>query len=244
MISIDTVYQRVLAFANKEQRGYITPQEFNLFANQAQMEIFEQYFYDTNAARRVQGNDTVHSDIDDMLQEKMQIFEDLDDQTTIATYDTSGGAYIIPDYIYRIYRIEVGDRVCEILSAKDYRDIVNSGPLIKPSTLNRAIPPIANITGNKISVSISDDEPTQPDKVYYFKNPSVKHRASWGYVVINEKAMYDPTNSTDFELHASEETELVYKILKYAGVSMQRQDIVQVGQSMEAITKQQQPKIQ
>ena len=25
-ISIDTVYQRVLALANKEQRGYITPQ--------------------------------------------------------------------------------------------------------------------------------------------------------------------------------------------------------------------------
>ena len=46
MISIDTVYQRVLAFANKEQRGYITPQEFNLFADMAQMEIFEQYFYD------------------------------------------------------------------------------------------------------------------------------------------------------------------------------------------------------
>ena len=27
-ISVDTVYQRVLALANKEQRGYITPQEF------------------------------------------------------------------------------------------------------------------------------------------------------------------------------------------------------------------------
>ena len=45
MVKIDTVYQRVLALANKEQRGYITPQEFNLFANQAQMDIFEQYFY-------------------------------------------------------------------------------------------------------------------------------------------------------------------------------------------------------
>ena len=41
MVNIDTVYQRVLAIANKEQRGYITPQEFNLLANQAQMEIFE-----------------------------------------------------------------------------------------------------------------------------------------------------------------------------------------------------------
>ena len=39
MVSVDTVYQRVLTLANKEQRGYITPQEFNLLANHAQMEI-------------------------------------------------------------------------------------------------------------------------------------------------------------------------------------------------------------
>ena len=31
-VNIDTVYQRVQAIANKEQRGYITPQEFNLLA--------------------------------------------------------------------------------------------------------------------------------------------------------------------------------------------------------------------
>ncbi len=52
-VSVDTVYQRVLAIANKEQRGYITPQEFNLFADQAQKEIFEQYFYDLNQFRPV-----------------------------------------------------------------------------------------------------------------------------------------------------------------------------------------------
>ena len=39
MISIDTVYQRVLAITNKEQRGYVTPLEFNLIANQAQLLI-------------------------------------------------------------------------------------------------------------------------------------------------------------------------------------------------------------
>ena len=43
-VSVDTVYQRVLTLANKEQRGYITPQEFTLFANQALMEILNQYF--------------------------------------------------------------------------------------------------------------------------------------------------------------------------------------------------------
>ena len=45
-ISIDDVYQKVLSLANKEQRGYITPQEFNLFADKAQKEIFENYFHD------------------------------------------------------------------------------------------------------------------------------------------------------------------------------------------------------
>ena len=39
MININTVYQKVLAIINKENRGYLTPQEFNLFANQAQAEI-------------------------------------------------------------------------------------------------------------------------------------------------------------------------------------------------------------
>ena len=52
MINVDRVYQRVLTLANKEQRGYITPQEFNLFANQAQMDIFEQYFYDLNSINK------------------------------------------------------------------------------------------------------------------------------------------------------------------------------------------------
>ena len=51
-INIDTVYQRVLTIANKEQRGYITPQEFNLIANQAQYDIFEQYFYEMNLQER------------------------------------------------------------------------------------------------------------------------------------------------------------------------------------------------
>ncbi len=45
-ISIDNVYQQVLVIANKEQRGYITPQEFNLLARKAQLDVFENYFSD------------------------------------------------------------------------------------------------------------------------------------------------------------------------------------------------------
>ena len=70
-VNVDTVYQRVLTIANKEQRGYITPQEFNLLANQAQLEIFEQYFYDINQFNRRNGNNTEYSDMLNILGEKI-----------------------------------------------------------------------------------------------------------------------------------------------------------------------------
>ena len=70
---MDSVYQRVLAIANKEQRGYVTPQEFNLYAKQAQMEILEQYFYDVNQFGRLPGNNTEHSDMLTILNEKLSV---------------------------------------------------------------------------------------------------------------------------------------------------------------------------
>ena len=75
MIPIDNVYQQVLALANKEQRGYITPQEFNLLAARAQMSIFEQYFYDQNQADRNLKNSTEFSNVDEMLDEKISVFK-------------------------------------------------------------------------------------------------------------------------------------------------------------------------
>ena len=43
-INVNTVYQTVLMILNKEQRGYMTPTEFNTVATQVQLEIFEKYF--------------------------------------------------------------------------------------------------------------------------------------------------------------------------------------------------------
>jgi hypothetical protein len=77
-ISVDTIYQRVLALANKEQRGYITPQEFNLLANQAQMSIFESYFYAKNQRDKAEPNRTNEvdeSDIVELLDRKLGPFQ-------------------------------------------------------------------------------------------------------------------------------------------------------------------------
>ena len=239
MVNIDTVYQRVLILANKEQRGYITPQEYNLYANQAQMEIFEQYFYDLNQAHREVGNDTTYADVDDMLEEKLQKFETQDDSIMISGYSTatpvssSGLGKILPDYIYRVSRVEGSLSVdCDILSTKDFRDAINGGPLTRPS-LTR---PIANIKGNVIRAYALGY--IVPSNIFYFKKPN---KVSWGYFILKEKALYnsDPAKTTHFELHASEETELVYKILKLAGFGMKRDDVAKGGQGLESLQIQQ-----
>ena len=45
---INDVRNTVLAIANKNNYGYISPQDFNLYAKQAQMDLFEDYFYQYN----------------------------------------------------------------------------------------------------------------------------------------------------------------------------------------------------
>ena len=71
----------------------------------------------------------------------------------------------------------------------------------------------------------------------------------WGFTVgtlgqyLYNSSLYDantmPTGSIDFDLHISEQTNLILQILKYAGVSMQRGDIMKAGQGMETLQIQQ-----
>ena len=53
----------------------------------------------------------------------------------------------------------------------------------------------------------------------YIRRPSI---AKWGYVVVNEKALYNAGTSINFELHKSDESELVYKILSLAGITIHK----------------------
>ena len=123
MVFIDTVYQRVLAIANKEQRGYITPLEFNLLANQAQLEIFEQYFYDKNQNERRLGNDTDYSDVAHILNEKISVFE--------VTAPVNGGIQL-PGDLYRLGTVFVNTGTnqyeAEYVDQKDWL-YINSSPL-------------------------------------------------------------------------------------------------------------------
>ena len=211
-ISVDTVYQKVLALANKEQRGYITPQEFNLFADQAQMEILEQYFYDINQFGRIPGNDTEYSDMLRLLDEKLAILKKSSTETV------TNGVLALSSNVYKLGSIyhDSGAKLEEI----NYNEhkLRNLSSLTKP-TLKR---PIYVNQNGKINIY-----PNTITSVFisYVKKPL---KPNWGYVVVNDKPLYNSTSSTDFELHPTEEPELVYRILVFAGIAIEKPQLSQM----------------
>ena len=61
-VNVDIVYKTVLLILNQQQRGYMTPDEFNKTAIQVQSTIFEGYASDLNQQYRLPDNDTEYGD--------------------------------------------------------------------------------------------------------------------------------------------------------------------------------------
>ena len=203
-VNVNTVYQRVLAITNKEQRGYITPQEFNTIANQAQLDIFEQYFYDLNQFGRVPGNQTDYADMLEILEEKISIFE----KTGISV---SGGT-TLPTDLYRLGSILTNCPSCrevEQITQKEWLYIQKS-PIAQPS--NEFPIYIRDNAGIKV-YGTDNAQITSGVYVNYVKIPAI---VSWA--ANSTTGLYNSAASTNFELHESEETELVIKILALAGI--------------------------
>jgi len=203
-VNVNTVYQRVLAITNKEQRGYITPQEFNTIANQAQLDIFEQYFYDLNQFGRVPGNQTDYADMLEILEEKISIFE----KTGISV---SGGT-TLPTDLYRLGSILTNCPSCrevEQITQKEWLYIQKS-PIAQPT--NEFPIYIRDNAGIKV-YGTDNAQITSGVYVNYVKIPAI---VSWA--ANSTTGLYNSAASTNFELHESEETELVIKILALAGI--------------------------
>ena len=119
MVNIDTVYQKVLTLANKEQRGYVTPQEFNLLANKAQLDLFNNYFHNMKTGyQKPLKNQTEGFDEMEMLKEKLGWLNRTQEASTV--FETWGNInktiVYIPSDCYKIasiYLKGVGDRLYE-----------------------------------------------------------------------------------------------------------------------------------
>ena len=238
-ISVDKVYQKVLALANKEQRGYITPQEFNLFADHAQMDIFEQYFYDLEQRQRGTGNEFDYADIVTNIEEKISMFEV---HNKIVTPLTDGTAYIdaaFPDF-YRLGTVNVtySDTVAHTADQIQLNQInkYQNSPLAAPSKSNPVYTEFST-TNDPINNMVYPS--SGGVTIDYIRKPLTPN---WTYIISSTgNALYNANAQTrDFDLHPSEENNLVIKILQLAGITLKDLNLVQAVAQEEIKSIQQQ----
>ena len=230
-VNIDTVYQKVLALANKEQRGYITPHEFNLLANKAQLDLLNGYFHAAKMAHVKQTKNQLGVAIDelDMIEEKLHPFK----TSTNVTLDTTDSSLTLPSDLWSLDVIwdKGGIELTEI-NKKDA--VLTQNSILLQATFKR--PVYFRSRSNAVTIL-----PTSANAVDYIVNYYYKPRnPEWGYVVVNEKALYNPSASTDFTLHLSEEETVVTRILELAGLSIKDEEIAQAAMVDKQATKQNQ----
>ena len=223
-VNINRVYQKVLAISNKEQRGYITPQEFNLLADRAQKEIYENYFHQARNSNAKIKDDDQYTDTLEMIEAKLAPFLKVGGNTA-----TSDGDYTLPTDLYKVIRVQLGLHEAVEVNKKERGMIIalgnNVNSLLKP-TVHRPI--YTRTSGTTINITDGGASGNSSTTVIfdYYKVPTTP---SWNYVVVNSKALYNSNTSVDFELASSEEEPLVSRILLLSGTIIKQPDIAQTG---------------
>ena len=212
-ISVDTVYKTVLLILNKEQRGYMTPDEFNKTATQVQLETFENYFESLNQQLRVPDNDSEYADRIKNIDEKIAIFK----KYATASYQTDH--FTLPSDLYRLGTVVYKDEIEAQLIQRNDLLYVNQSPLTKPTEQY----PLYLYEDNKLYLKPNDI--ISNINVSYVKKPA---DVIWNFEIPSGQNYYQyiATGSQDFELDVSEQPEVIIKILLYAGVVVKDYNLV------------------
>jgi hypothetical protein len=309
-INVNTVYQTVLLILNKEQRGYMTPLEFNKTGTQAQLEIFEAYFDSLNQQIRVPQTSADYSNRIVSLEEKLSIFKEFGDATSVSASNvfnlplpytgnsstllmvtapvlTTAGIvqYVIGNNANnntvtaeQILSSEIQVFLnSQMVSNTDYsitgKTITfNSQPIVNQNIVVNAYPKqfyklgqvlydaggatipreLQEVGRDELYHLLSSDLtlPNVNNPIYLYErnqltiypttivdNIQVAYIRKplppiWNFTVGgSNQYVYSTSSSFDFELHPAEQTELILKILLYAGVVIQSPEIIQVAAS-------------
>ncbi len=212
-ISVDTVYKTVLLILNKEQRGYMTPDEFNKTATQVQLETFENYFESLNQQLRVPDNDSEYADRIKNIDEKIAIFK----KYAPVTY--SSDHFTLPADLYRLGTVIYKDEIEAQLVQRNDLLYINQSPLTKPTEQY----PLYLYEDNKLYLKPNDINTNI--SVSYVKKPA---DVIWNFEIPAGQNYYQyiANGSQDFELDVSEQPEVIIKILLYAGVVVKDYNLV------------------
>ena len=221
-VNIDTVYKTVLLILNKENRGYMTPDEFNKTAAQVQLDIFNTYFEDLNQQLRIPDNDSEYADRIKNLKEKISIFEDI----TYCIYDFGNECWETPS-VLDVYKIGTviynGDKEVQSVQANELLEL-NLSPLTKPTTYY----PVYRLKNNRIYVYPNTITSNNSNiEVTYLKRPA---DPIWNFTALapSYTYVYDDQNSVPFELHPTEQTNIITNILMYSGIIIKDPNVVQI----------------
>ena len=241
-INVDTVYKTVLLILNKEQRGYMTPNEFNKTATQVQLDIFEQYFDDLNQQLRVPQSDYDYSDRQMSVDEKISPFKsdgnciyatnkfnlpitDLDGNTIIndGSEPSTANELVFYKLGTPVYQPVIG-HITEIerLQRNDFYNIQKS-----PLTASTENFPTYLYEGGKLIVrptTIVDNVTTS-----FVRKPK---NVMWSYNIGSlGQYTYDSQGSTQIELNSSEQVNVITRVLLYSGVIIRDPQIIQIAAS-------------
>ena len=219
---IDSVRTTVLAVLNKNNYGYLSPMDFNLYAKQAQLEIFENLFYNYNSQINLENLRKSGSEYANISK---GILEDIDIFSKVSTLTYSVDTFALPSDYYFINKV-----LCYsngVLKSEAERvsqskiTALNMSPLTAPSVDF----PAYTQTGSSINVFPTSFNSSGDVQAQYIRYPQAP---KWTYTSISGNApIFNPTagDYQDFELPDSYENDLVMKILQYAGVEI-REDMV------------------
>jgi hypothetical protein len=230
---INDVRNTVLSIISKDNRGFITPFEFNLFAKQAQLEIFEQYVYNYNNAINKQNarlNGEGYADIAKNIGEVIDTFSTF----AAATYNLGTSRFNFPvdpltgieNYYFLEKLVYNNSTEIEKVSHRKILNLVNSN-LTAPTTKY----PVYTMDENGLLVyptTINSNVTIQ--YLRYPKDPN------WTYSITPlGDPLFNPAAATyqDFELPLDDFANLVIKILEYAGISIREQDVVSAAKAEE-----------
>ncbi len=234
-IKVDTVYKTVLLILNKEQRGYVTPDEFNKIATQVQLEIFEKYFEDLNQQMRIPENDSEYGNRVKNVDEKISIFKTIQSLAPSWVVGTNefnivqSPATITPT-VHRVGTVIYKDeQELEKVDRNDWLRL-NMSKLTRPT----ADYPMYLYQDNKIIIqppSLVQVDPLNPltildqFSISYVRKPA---DVIWGYTVLTNGAYsFDSTSSQDFEIDDTDQTEVILRVLIYMGIVIRDPQIVQ-----------------
>jgi hypothetical protein len=222
---INQVYTTVLAIINKDNRGYVTPLEFNLYAELAQMSLFEDLFHKYSKSIVKQNARMYHSEFSDIPKHIREIIDVFTSECALSL--SNGLWYPNGTDFYRLIKIDLNQKELEEVSKLEINRLLSNN-LASPTL---QYPAYISLNGgyrlypNTIDGKFCD--------VTYIRKPK---RPNWTYNVVAGNPLFNPTavDYQDFEFPESMFSDLVIKILGYAGVEIREADIIQVSQGMEA----------